>query len=182
MRPARHPAWGLAGAALALALGAAPARALEPRYDHRDQFGLTAEVDGSRLTATVGGGLSRSTFDLLGLRLAFSFDVGSDGDEVLLGGSWSPLAAGEIADTAWLLDARYRGFFGSEELKTFFDAGVVLAVSPRVAAGPRLGLGVMYDFERACGIFATLGASTAFGEFRGFAFQLGLGFQWRWPS
>lgn len=174
---------GLAGAVLAALLWLpAPAPGLEPRYDHRDQLGLAAEVDVSRLTATTGNGLSRSVFDLLGLRLAFSFDVGDDGNEIVLGGAFSPLVSGESAATAWSVDARYRGFFGADELKTFFDAGIVVAVSPRVAAGPRLGFGVMYDPDRALGLYALLGAASAFGEFRGFSFQLGLGVQWRWPS
>jgi hypothetical protein len=141
-----------------------------------------AELDATRVTATLGGGVSRSVFDLASLRLAFSFDVGDDGDEILLGGSWSPAASGERALSAWTLDARYRGYFGSEELKTFFDGGLTVAVSPRLAAGPRIGFGVMWDFDRAWGAFATLGASTAFGEFRGFGIGLGIGVQFRWPS
>jgi hypothetical protein len=169
-------------AAAALAALAPAARALEPRFDHRDQLGVLAEVTATRVTATVPGGTSRSAFDLGSLRLAFSFDVGDDGDEILLGGAWSPGASGEPALSAWAVDARYRGFFGSEELKTFFDAGVVVAVSPRVAAGPRVGFGVMFDFDRAWGLYASLGASTAFGEFRGFGIGLGLGVQFRWPS
>jgi len=169
----------VAGLAAVLVL-AAPAGALEPRFDHRDQMGLAAEVGFGRVTATTSGGLSRSTYDLGSLRLAWSLEVTGEGDEILLGGSWSP--AVEVGETAWVVDARYRGFFGSEELKTFFDAGLVAAVAPRVAAGPRLGFGVMYDFSRDAGVFASLGAATAFGEFRGFSVGVGVGFQWRWPS
>jgi len=145
-------------------------------------MGIVAEVDGSRTTATVSEGASRSSYDLLALRLAFSFDVTGEGDELLFGVSYSPLVNSGSAASAWVLDARYRGFFGHEELKTFFDAGIVVPVAPRVAVGPRLGFGLMYDFSRAAGAFASLGASTAFGEFRGFSIGLGLGFQWRWPS
>jgi len=169
-------------AAAALAALAPAAGALEPRFDHRDQLGVLAEVTATRVTATVPGGTSRSAFDLGSLRLAFSFDVGDDGNEIHVGGAWSPGASGEPVLSAWAVDARYRGFFGSEELKTFFDAGVVVAVSPRVAAGPRVGFGVMFDLDRAWGLYASLGASTAFGEFRGFGIGLGLGVQLRWPS
>lgn len=173
-----------AAMALALALGAAAGRAgaLEPRFDHRDQYGLVAEVDASRATATVGGGLSRSSFDVASLRLAFSFEVTGEGDEIMVGGSFSPLVHSDSAASAWLLDARYRGYFGHEEFKTFFDAGLVVPLAPRVAAGPRLGFGVIYDFSRSIGLFASLGAATAFGEFRGFSFGLGIGAQWRWPA
>ena len=171
---------GLAAAVVLLAAPAAPA--LEPRYDHRDQLGVVAEVDAPRVTATLQGGVSRSVFDLASLRLAFSFDVGDDGDEIVLGGSWSPAASGEVALTAWTLDARYRGYFGSDELKTFLDAGLIEAVSPRLAAGPRIGFGVADDLDRAWGLLASLGASTAFGEFRSFGVGLGVGVQFRWPS
>ncbi len=171
---------GAAGLAAALLLAAAPARALEPRFDHRDQMGLALEVAFSRVTATTSGGLSRSVYDLGSLRLAWSLEVTGEGDEILLGGAWSPAA--EVGDTAWFADARYRGFFGSEELKTFFDAGLVAAVAPRFAVGPRVGFGVMYDFSREAGVFASLGAATAFGQFRGFSVGIGVGFQWRWPA
>jgi uncharacterized protein len=166
----------------ALAACAGPSRALEPRFDHRDELGLVGEVDASFVTATEGGGLSRSSYDLCALGLGFSFDVTGEGDELILGGSYSPLAQGATAASSWVVDGRYRGFFGQDELKTFFDAGLVLPLAPRVAVGPRLGFGVMYDVSRAAGVFASLGAATAFGEFRGFSIGLGLGFQWRWPS
>jgi hypothetical protein len=55
-------------------------------------------------------------------------------------------------------------------------------VSPRLAAGPRIGLGVAYDFDRAWGLFASLGASTGLLRFRGFGIGLGVGVQFRWPS
>jgi len=167
--------------AASLALSAGRGRALEPRFDHRDQLGVIAEVDASRVTATVGSG-SRSSYDLASLRLGFSFEVTGEGDEVILGGSYSPLANTSSGASRWLIDARYRGYFGQDELKTFFDAGLVVPVSPRLAVGPRIGFGVIYDFSRAFGLYASLGAATAFGEFRGFSFGLGLGVQLRWPS
>lgn len=192
MRFVPHPSAGegvragsplaLLAAGCALAVWANASGALEPRFDHRDQVGLVGEVGASSVTATVGGGQSRSSFDVPTLELAFSFDVTGEGDELLLGGSYGPLAQESAGAPSWVLDGRYRGYFGQEEFKTFFEAGLVLPVAPRIAVGPRLGFGVMYDFNRSAGLFALLGASTAFGEFRGFSLGLGLGFQWRWPS
>ncbi|HTP50686.1 MAG TPA: hypothetical protein VMK42_08315 [Anaeromyxobacteraceae bacterium] len=168
--------------AAAAALGPSSAWALEPRYDHRDELGIVAEVDASRVTATLNGGTSKSSYDVGSLRLGFSFDVTGEGDELILGGSYSPLAQTSSGASAWLLDARYRGYFGHDELKTFFEGGLVVPLAPRLAVGPRIGFGAIYDFSRDFGIYAALGAATAFGEFRGFSFGLGLGVQWRWPA
>jgi len=142
---------------------------------------VVGQVQASLVTATESGGGSESSYDLAALGLAFSFDVTGEGDELLLGGFYSPLAHGNTAASAGSLDARYRGFFGQDELKTFFDAGLLLPVAPRIAVGPRIGFGLMYDPSRSAGAFASLGAATAFGSFRGFSIGLALGFQWRWP-
>ena len=167
--------------AAAVALGLAlPARALEPRYDHRDQQGLLLEVAGSRDTLNVKGGLSRSFFRP-SLLLAWSFDVGSEGDEVHVGAGASPAIDGAPESPRWFLDSRYRGYFGTEELKTFFDAGLWVSLAPRVAAGPRVGLGLLYDFTRNVGVYVEVGFGTAFGQFRGVALGFGAGVQARWP-
>jgi hypothetical protein len=169
-----------AGLAAALLLAAAPARALEPRFDHRDQMGLALEVAFSRVTATTSGGLSRSVYDLGSLRLAWSFDVTGEGDEILLGGAWSRRPRWGIPPGS--RTHATEGSSARRELKTFFDAGLVAAVAPWFAVGPRVGFDVMYDFSREFGVFASLGAATAFGQFRGFSVGIGAGFQRRWPA
>ncbi|HYQ81604.1 MAG TPA: hypothetical protein VEP68_08885 [Anaeromyxobacteraceae bacterium] len=167
-----------AGLALLGLLAAAPAEALEPRFDHRDQLGLLLEASGSWDAVTVGD-RSQSQWRWPTLRLAFSFDVSGEGDEIILGGAWSGTGGG-TPDVRWALDARYRGYFGSEELKTFFEAGLWAPLSPRLAVGPRAGLGAAWDFSRGLGVFLAFGFATAFGEFRGASLDLGLGLQARW--
>jgi len=174
---------GPAAALAALALFAYPGagRALEPRFDHRDEVGIVGQVEGTYGAATYGGS-SHSGYDFPALSLGISFDVTGEGDELILGGTFSPLTGSDGAVSTFALDGRYRGFFGADEVKTFFDAGLVLPVAPRVAVGPRLGFGVMYDPSRSAGAFASVGAATALGAFRGFTIGLALGFQWRWPG
>lgn len=172
-----------AGPAVALALlgllRAGPAAALEPRYDHRDQLGLLLEASGSWDAASAGGS-STSLWRGPTLRLAFTFDVSGEGDELTVGGAFSG-GGGAAAHVDWALDARYRGYFGSDELKTFFEVGLWAPLSPRQAVGPRAGLGACWDFSRAVGAFASFGFATAFGGFRGASLDLGAGLQVRWP-
>ena len=77
------------------------------------------------------------------------------------------------------LDARYRAYLGSEELKTFFDAGIWMPVRSRLAAGPMIGLGVAYDFSRNGGAFVAGGFGTGFGQARIATFSASLGAQLR---
>ncbi len=174
----RRLAWA-GGLALAGLLAAAPAAALEPRYDHRDEMGLLLEGSGSWDAVTLGD-RSESLWRRPTLRAAFTFDLSGEGDELVLGGAWSGGAATE-ARVRWALDARYRGYFGSDEFKTFFEVGLWAPVSPRLAAGPRAGLGAAWDFSRRLGIFLAFGFATAFGEFRGASLDMGAGVQVRWP-
>lgn len=178
MRPAR-PAIPAAGLALLGLLGAVPAAALEPRYDHRDQTGLLLEASGSWDAVTVGD-RSQSLWRWPTLRLAVTFDVSGEGDELMVGGAWSP-GGGGTAHVDWALDARYRGYFGSDEFKTFFEVGLWAPLAPRLAVGPRAGLGASWDFSRRLGAFLAFGFATAFGEFRGASLDLGAGLQMRWP-
>ena len=167
---------GLLAQALMLAF---PAAALEPRYDHRDQMGLLLEASGSWGAVTVGD-VSRSQWRYPTLRLAYTFDLSGEGDELILGGAWSGKGGG-TPDVEWALDVRYRGYFGSDEFKTFYEAGLWAPLSPRLAVGPRAGLGACWDFSRSLGVFLAFGFATAFGEFRGASLDAGAGVQVRWP-
>jgi hypothetical protein len=168
--------------ALGVALAAAlprPAEALEPRFDHRDERGLVADVALTRDNVSVGTGLSFPSF-APALRVAYSFDADGAGDEVQLGlvsrlHGW--LLEGELASLG--ADARWRGFFGTEELKTFFELGARGIVYPRLAGGPRAAFGIAYDPNRAYGFFASIGFFAAFGKMTVVSAEIGAGIQLR---
>ncbi len=177
MRRGRNPRPAVAVAWFALLLPATTS-ALEPRFDHRDQDSLLLEIARSRDTVSVAGGDSRSLFRTQ-LEIAYGFDVTGDGDELLLGIA-TRLGGEDVPESVrWSIDARYRGYFGTEELKTFFDVGLWVPVSPKVGIGPRVDLGVIWDFGRIAGLYASLGVGTALGQIRAFSIEVASGMQVR---
>ena len=172
-----HPALALA-AALALVPGLAAA--LEPRFDHRDTHGPSAEALLAHDTVARPGSSSASSWRS-GLRLAWGLEVSGEGDEVLVGASLALGSPDDPERTRVVLaaDARYRGYFGSEQAKTFFDVGVWVPVRSRLAVGPLVGIGVAYDFSRAFGVHLAGSFATAFGEARIASFGVSAGAQLR---
>ncbi len=170
----------LAAAALAAALAAAPAAALEPRFDHRDEQGVLVEAGASRDTVSAGGGPSESANRAF-VRVGYGFDVSGEGGELVLSGSLRLGADGTPESLRWAADLRYRGYFGTEELKTFFEVGLWVPVSTRLAIGPRVGIGVAYDFGRTFGLYSAFGFGTGFGPLRLASLELAAGLHARWP-
>ena len=151
-------------AALSLPCGAA---ALEPRFDHRDQQGVLLAVEGWRETVAVSGRPTVAEFKPR-LWAGWSTDLSGEGDELIVGGSFR---LGNWSDPSGLrfltgVNARYRGYFGTEELKTFFEVGLWSELRNRVAVGPEVGLGMAYDPSRAWGAFISAHFGTAFGDAR----------------
>lgn len=179
VRPLR-PALAAAILALAALLAPGAAAALEPRFDHRDQQGAVLAFALLRDSASRAG--QGTAVDLRpALRLGYSFDALGEGNELIVGatarlGGWSDP---ERDRTLLALDARYRGYFGTEELKTFFDAGVWTQLRSRFAAGPMVGLGLAYDPTRDWGFFAELEVATGFGAQRVFSAGGSVGVQVR---
>ena len=170
---------GSSAALLATLAFAVPARGLEPRFDHRDEDGVFAEMAVSRDTVSTDG-LSATRYAPV-LRLSYGADLVGDGSEFALGASLrlgSPAGPGGVRYSA---DLRYRGYFGADELKTFFDVGIWAPFSTRWAIGPRVGLGAIYDFGRGLGIYLSIGFGTGFGQMRVVALDAAAGLHWRWP-
>jgi hypothetical protein len=170
------------GAALAVALAApVAALALEPRFDHRDQQGPLAELVLARDTVAISGKATRSSWRPA-VRLAWTYDFSGEGDELhfgvesALGGTWDDPERQHVLLAG---DVRYRAYFGLDEWKTFFDLGLWLPVRSRVAIGPQLGIGAMYDLGRSGGIYATLGFGTGLGQARIASFTGAIGAQFR---
>ncbi len=167
-------------AVAALAAAPAGAAALEPRYDHRDTHGPFAEL------VLVHDAVARpseptASWSHSAVRAGWGFDVSGDGDELLFGGAASLSWPDDPDRTRVLasLDARYRGYFGSEQLKTFFDVGLWVPVRSRLAAGPLVGIGAAWDFSRSAGVYAAASFSTAFGGARIASLALSAGAQLR---
>lgn len=158
------------------------ALALEPRFDHRDQQGVLVALETWRESVAVSG---RPTLTEVRprLRVGWAFDLFGEGDELILGGA---MRLGDWRDAEGErfllgLDARYRGYFGTEELKTFFEVGVWGELKNRLAIGPQVGIGLAYDPSRAWGGFVSLHFGTAFGDARIASAGASAGVQFRFP-
>ncbi len=167
----------VASAALVLPMLAG---ALEPRFDHRDQQGPTAEVFLAK-DVLWRGSTSATSAGRGAVRLAWAFDPTGDGDEVQLGGTVTALDGGPADGDSvrWTLEARYRVLGGTEELKTLFDIGVWGSGDDRFVAGPLVGIGLIYDFTRNIGVLGSGFFGAAVGEGRVISFGGGVGVHYR---
>lgn len=172
----------VAAVLVSAAAAAAPctARALEERFDHRDQQGLVLEQLLAHDTVAITGRAAHSTWRPA-LRLAWSWDMLGEGDELLVGaqGALSSWSDPDREKVRLALDARYRSYFGTEEWKTFFEVGVWAPVASRLAAGPLVAIGAAYDFSRAGGLYAEGGFATSFGQARIASLSMSVGAQVR---
>jgi len=166
-----------------LAAGAAcaapPAWGLEPRFDHRDQAGPSLEVGIASDTVNAHGEPG-ATDAVMSLRLAWSFDLAGEGNELITGLRYAGFGGHTGGERIrWAADARYRAFFGTEQWKTFIDFGLWGSLSTRIAGGPLVGLGVGYDWSRSGGVYVAATLATALGQAREASLGLALGFQLR---
>ncbi len=165
--------------ALAVACLPLASAALEPRFDHRDQWGPAVEVLLASDTLSPEGGASSSKVTPA-LRLSWGFDPVGEGNEVQVGArlSW-PEPDPEEQHVRAAVDVRYRAYFGTEEWKTFLDFGILASAVSRLTVGPLLGLGVQYDLSRSGGFFAAACLGTGFGEARLASLSVSAGGQYR---
>ncbi len=177
----------LAAAGAVLVAGiCASASALEPIQDHRDQWGLTLDVGtvydvavNQRAPTGTAANYAYNPGFLPALEVGGTWAATDTGDEItvrvrlvspVLGGSGDPsrVVLENSGDSLhWLFPSvlgGWRGYFGYEQLKTFFDADVFVNSFPYWGVGPNLGLGLQWDFGRAGGVFARLGFGVTFGE------------------
>jgi hypothetical protein len=162
-------------------LAAAPAvgTALEPRYDHRDAHGPVVEILTSYDTVVVSGVTTDAWRPAL--RAGWGVDVTGEGGELVVSADlalreWSDPGRDHVLLSA---SARYRSYFGTEEWKTWFEAGLWLPILSRPGAGPLVGLGAIHDFSQDLGVFAGGEFATAFGEGRTVSFAVVAGLQVR---
>jgi len=147
------------------------ARAAE-RFDHRGAVGLLIG-GGAEVGELVHGGqfdeYSRGIVDL-GVSVAPT----ADGNEYKL-----VIEAAKPGSLEWLVYGGYRGYFGEDRLKTFFDIDAAVDVRPNFTIGPRLALGVQYDFHPLIGLFGGVAARIGIGSPSRFAAGAFAGFQLR---
>jgi hypothetical protein len=144
---------------------------LVPIQDHRDQWGLTAALGTAYDIASTPGqvGDYKPGFKPL-LEIGATLAVTDLGDELAL-----RLRFVDITHIGPQLLFGYRGYFGDEEFKTFFEADVFLTSAPFWGGGVHGGLGAQYDFNRTWGLFLEAGYGVSFGAsvFNAFDAQLG---------
>jgi hypothetical protein len=155
----------LAAAVLAALLPGAGG-ALEPRFDHRESHGPIVELVQAQDAVTARGRTVNTA--RTAIRAGWGLDVSGEGSELIVAADLSLRSWSDPRDERVLLSssARYRGYFGSEEWKTFFEAGLWAPIRSRLAAGPLLGLGVIYDFSQDAGVYAGAEFGVAFGQAR----------------
>jgi hypothetical protein len=164
--------------ALAVAFPAA-ATALEPRFDHRDTHGPVVETLVARDTVARSGRGSATSWRPA-LRAGWGFDVTGEGSELILAADVALRSRDPERERVLVAaSARFRGYFGTEELKTFFEVGAYAPIRSRAAGGPLIGLGLIYDFSTRGGMFAATEFATAIGAARIFSLAFLAGAQLR---
>ena len=153
MSRSKGPAVALLGCLLLTSPGSLAAE----RFDHRGAVGLLLG-GGFELGELVRSGqfdeYSRGVAEL-GLSVA----VGENGNEFK-----AVVQAGHGSELEWTVFGGYRGYFGQERLKTFFDLDLAFDVRPSFTAGPRLAFGVQYELHSLVGVFAGLDARLGIGS------------------
>jgi hypothetical protein len=137
---------------LCVVLVAAAARA-DPRFDHRGSLGLLAGATFENKTQIDDSGWR------YGPDLGGTLAVGVNGNEVT---AWLRAGFGGKAPD-WSLTGGYRGYFGYERVKTFFDLGAAVHLTPSLSVGPRVGFGVQFELTQLVGVYLGLAGQIGFG-------------------
>jgi hypothetical protein len=148
-----------------------PAQATE-RFDHRGSLGLL-----------LGGGFELSELVRSGQFEEYSRAIGSLGVTAAIGENGNELKlvvqAAKPGSVEWTAYTGYRGYFGQERLKTFFDLDLALDIRPYFTAGPRLAFGLQYELHPLVGLFAGLAVRVGIGSPTRFAASGFAGLQFR---
>ena len=129
------------------------------RYDHRGAIGFLLGPGIAFQDQVVSGHLTEQA-TWLAFMVGGTFAIGNEGNELKILTQAFRLTEGGT----WAVSAGYRGYFGQEQLKTFFDLDARANVAPTFAIGPRLGLGVQYELLPTLGVFAAVAAHAGAGH------------------
>jgi hypothetical protein len=142
-----------------------PAAAIEywegPRLDHRGQPSLLVAPAIEHLI--VGRpGEDTETGTALVADVAWGMPLTEEGGEGFVGvRAGAGFSDGDLRLAPFAL---YRGYYGDDAWKTYFDVGAVVRIEPVWGGGVRLGFGLQYDPTENLGFFAGLGGGIAFGD------------------
>jgi hypothetical protein len=136
----------------------APARAAD-RFDHRGSVGLLFGAGVDFKDSVPSGHQERDQGVRMNIDAGGTLAIGHDGNEAKVWGRGSFGASTKD----WAIGAGYRGYFGAEQFKTFFDLDAVFHLTPFFTVGPRLGIGIQYEIVPVVGIFAATGAQIGGG-------------------
>ncbi len=145
--------------------------------DHRGSLGLLLGVGGEMKSGVATGNLRSDSGSKLLLDLGGTWAFDYDGNELLL---LARAGLGATAPEAGLI-AGYRGYFGKEQMKTFFDLDVSAQWVPGLmfTLGPRVGAGLQYEVLNVLGIYGAIAAQAGFGGGLRFSAELIFGVQLR---
>jgi hypothetical protein len=144
---------------LVIVLGSAGARAEEVRWDHRGALGLLLG-SGIEFKNEVKAGGTKEEGRRVPLETLFTFPLGLSGNEWSIGARTG--FGGSEVDVA--LAGGIRGYFGEERFKTYLSAEMALHIVPNVTAGPRLGVGIIYELLPTLGLYLGGAAEVTAGE------------------
>jgi len=151
------------------------AAGLVPIEDHRDQWGLTLSLGTAFDTvATPGSTKDYHPGFLPMLEVGGTLAVSDNGDELSL-----RVRLVDLGQLGPQFLFGYRGYFGDEAFKTFFQADLFFTTDPYWGLGAHAGLGAQYDFNRTWGAFLQAGFGVTFGSAIFVAFDTQLGGQLR---
>jgi len=151
----------------------APPEAVE-RTDHRGSQGLLVGGGADFTREVTSGGVSEEGVRGL-VESLVCFPMGLSGNEWTVG-TRAGFGQSKV-DVA--LAGGIRAYFGDDRFKTYVTAEVAVHVTPNVTAGPRLGLGIQYDFLPTVGVYLGGAAEVTAGQGIRIAGAVTAGFQFR---
>ncbi len=144
----------------------------EERYDHHDSIGGVFSLVGARKDSA-GTDFDDDGFRA-GLEAGGTLNIGGGNNELKLA---ARVLFGGLFDLGF--NGGYRGYFGLDQWKTFADLDLAAQVLPVFTIGPRVGLGVQFDFSNIAGVFGVLSGQIGFGAGIRYGVEVRIGIQLR---
>lgn len=156
-------------------LALAPKIYADERFDHRGAIGLLLGTGVDFKDSIPARQFERDQGLRHNVDLGGTWAIGHDGNEIR---GWGRGSFG-ARNKDWAVAAGYRGYFGQDRVKTFFDLDAVLHLTPIFTAGPRVGIGIQYEITSIWGVFVATGVQIGVGAGLRFSFDAMAGMQIR---